>query len=283
MEFKKDDNIYLPMNRFGPNGKPTDKIQLRQSPATDSDNKYPIRLYTRGEPVEVATKRDGSFIVKDKGNGKFALVKGKSVFPEDAIGYIQTKYLLKAGEAERASAAGHSMGAAAGSATYSAPQTYAPLPPYSASQTYAPPSSAPPSSAPLPPYSASQTYAPPSSAPPSSAPPPPYDAVLENLRKFPIYNPQQHQPLPLPDMSSQAAAAYVPPVEPGGMPTVQMFQFDENGDRFTYGPDRTTRIYRKGGTRRRKYKGKGRGKSKTARKSRNKKNRNRRTKSKSRN
>ena len=252
MEFKKDDNIYLPMNRFGPNGKPTDKIQLRQSPATDSDNKYPIRLYTRGEPVEVATKRDGSFIVKDKGNGKFALVKGKSVFPEDAIGYIQTKYLLKAGEAERASAAGHSMGAAAGSATYSAPQTYAPLPPYSA-------------------------------LPPSSAPPPPYDAVLENLRKFPIYNPQQHQPLPLPDMSSQAAAAYVPPVEPGGMPTVQMFQMDENGNWFTYGPDRTTRIYRKGGTRRRKYKGKGRGKSKTARKSRNKKNRNRRTKSKSRN
>ena len=226
MEFKKDDNIYLPMDRVGPNGKPTDKIQLRQSPATDSDNKDPIRLYTRGEPVEVATKRDGSFIVKDKGKGKFALVKG--FLDGDAIGYIQTKYLLNAGEAERASAAGHSMGAAAGSATYAPPL-------------------------------------------PSSAPPPPYAAL------------PPHRPLTLFDM---AAASYVPPVDPEGTPVVQMFFLDENGVRFTYGKDRKTRIYKKGGTRRRKYKGKGRGskgKSKTARKSRNRKNRNRRSKSKSRN
>ena len=82
-----------------------------------------------------------------------------------------------------------------------------------------------------------------------------------------------------------AAAAYVPSLEPGGMPVVQMFFRDEHGRRFTYGDD-GMRIYTEGGTRRRKYKGKGRGgkgKSKTARKSRSRKNRNRRSKSKSRN
>jgi hypothetical protein len=79
-----------------------------------------------------------------------------------------------------------------------------------------------------------------------------------------------------------AAAAYVPSLQPGGMPVVQMFFRDADGRRFTYDVN-GMRIYREGGTRRRKYKGKGRGKSKTARKSRNKKNRNRRSKSKSRN
>ena len=77
MEFKKDDNIYLPMDRVGRDGITfTDKIRLRQSPYTVSVNKDPMRLYTRGEPVEVVTKRDGSVIVRDKGDGKFALVKG---------------------------------------------------------------------------------------------------------------------------------------------------------------------------------------------------------------
>jgi hypothetical protein len=81
-----------------------------------------------------------------------------------------------------------------------------------------------------------------------------------------------------------AAAAYVPSLQPGGMPVVQMFFRDEDGRRFTYVNGK--RIYSEGGTRRRKYKGKGRGgkgKSKTARKSRSRKNRNRRSKSKSRN
>jgi len=216
-------------------------IQLRENAELASVNKIPKRVYIDGELVEVATKK-GTHVEK---NG-FMLVKGHK--DGDEYGYIQTKYLLP----ERASAAGHSMGAAA-----------APPPSY-------------------------------------TAPPPSYMHVYENVRdgtgRYPLYDPSIHQARAAPpppyapppstkSLEEMGAGVYIAPLEPGGMPVVQMRLRDEFGRQYTIGPGGERNYI--GGTRRRKYKGKGRdskGKSKTARKSRRKsRNRNRRTKSKSRN